>query len=268
MVGSMFKELSFALFAIGKNIQNSAELRTSFIVNIIGMMLNNSAFIVVWVFFVFAVGNVGGWTAIDIVGLQGFTALTYGVIFSVLGGIPSITDYVVKGGFDQLMLAPKNLLVRIATARFSVSAVGDITYGVVCLGIYLSIIHAGVVELLIMVLGVAISTTAFLAALLVIQSSAFLFTDAEGVVRGIFDFFLTPTLFHGGAFQGGMRFFFTFLIPSLVIGTLPVEAVKSSSWGTLILSSVIASFWFMFALFIFYRCVRKYTSTNFMTFGG
>jgi len=33
----MFKELYFALYAVKKNIVSSAELRTSFLMNVIGM---------------------------------------------------------------------------------------------------------------------------------------------------------------------------------------------------------------------------------------
>jgi hypothetical protein len=43
------KELHFALYAIKKNIQNSAELRTSFLTTIIGMAINNSAFLFLWI---------------------------------------------------------------------------------------------------------------------------------------------------------------------------------------------------------------------------
>ena len=64
----MMKELKFALYAIKKNIQSSAELRTSFLMNIVGMSINNTAFIILWGFFVKSVGVIGGWTVADIIG--------------------------------------------------------------------------------------------------------------------------------------------------------------------------------------------------------
>ena len=78
----MLKELKFALYAIKKNLENSAELRSSFLMNVFGMALNNIAFIFLWVFFVKSVGVVGGWTAYDIVGLQGFITFSGGFILS------------------------------------------------------------------------------------------------------------------------------------------------------------------------------------------
>jgi ABC-2 type transport system permease protein len=55
----MMREIYFALYAIKKNIQSSAELRTSFLMNVFGMAINNTAFIFLWVSFVHSVGIIG-----------------------------------------------------------------------------------------------------------------------------------------------------------------------------------------------------------------
>ncbi|QQS21198.1 MAG: ABC-2 family transporter protein [Candidatus Moraniibacteriota bacterium] len=264
----MMKELHFALYAIKKNIQSSAELRTSFLMNIVGMSINNTAFIILWGFFVKSVGVIGGWTVADIIGLQGFAALCFGIVFSAGAGIRKLAEYTASGAFDRFMLSPKNLLVRIATSSFGVSALGDIVFGIVCLGIYTFLIQATIQQILLIVLLVAISTMVFLSAAIVIYSTSFFFTDATSVTGSLFELFLTPSLFHGGAFQGAMRFIFTFAIPSLLIGALPVEIVRDISLGKLLLVSVLATFWFIVSINIFKRAVKRYESSNFMTFGN
>jgi len=264
----MMKELRFALYAIKKNIQSSAELRTSFVMNIFGMTINNTAFIILWVFFVKSVGVIGGWTVADIIGLQGFVALCFGIVFSAGAGIRKLADYTASGAFDRFMLSPKNLLIRTATSSFSVSALGDIVFGIVCLGIYAFLIHATIYQILLIALLVIISTIVFLAAAIAIYSTSFFFTDASSVTGSLFELFLTPSLFHGGAFQGVMRFIFTFAVPSLLIGALPVEIVRDISLGKLLLVSVLAIFWFVVSINIFNRAIRKYESSNFMTFGN
>ena len=264
----MMKELYFALYAIKKNIQSSAELRTSFLMNIIGMAINNTAFIFLWVFFIKSVGVIGGWQPADIIALQGFTAVCFGIIYSVGGGIEKLADYTASGAFDRFMLSPKNLLIRIATSALRVSAIGDVIFGVICLGIYAFIIHASIYQVLLILLAVIISTIVFLAAVIVIYSMSFYFVDASSVTYGLFQLFFTPAMFHGGAFQGIIRFIFTFFIPSLLIGTLPVEIVRDVSLSKLLLASVLAIFWFMISIKIFNRSVKKYESSNFMTFGN
>ncbi|HAU66648.1 MAG: hypothetical protein UT30_C0011G0026 [Candidatus Uhrbacteria bacterium GW2011_GWF2_39_13] len=264
----MMKELYFALYAIKKNIQSSAELRTSFLMNIVGMSINNTAFIILWGFFVKSVGVIGGWTVADIIGLQGFVAVCFGIVFSAGAGIRKLADYTASGAFDRFMLSPKNLLVRIATSSFGVSALGDIVFGIVCLGIYAFFIHATLYQILLIVLLVFISTILFLAAAIAIYSTSFFFTDANSVTSGLFELFLTPSLFHGGAFQGVMRFIFTFAIPSLLIGALPVEIVRDVSLGKLLLVSILALCWFIVSINVFNRAIKKYESSNFMTFGN
>jgi ABC-2 type transport system permease protein len=160
----MLKELRFAFYAIKKNIQSSAELRTSFLMNVIGMAINNTSFVILWIFFVQSVGIIGGWTAADIIGLQGFAALAYGIVFSIAIGIRKLPDYVASGAFDRFMLSPKNLLVRVATSAFSAAAVGDIVFGVVCLTIYAVLIQASLFQILMMALLVVLASTIFLVA--------------------------------------------------------------------------------------------------------
>lgn len=264
----MMQEFKFALYAIKKNIQSSAELRTSFLMNVIGMAINNIAFIILWIFFIQSVGIIGGWTAADIVGLQGFTAICYGLVFSFGGGIKKLPDYVANGSFDRFMLSPKNILMRVSTSAFSASAVGDIFFGIVCLVVYGVLIHVSFAQVLLMVILVALSTILFFAVTVVCYSVSFYFTDANFVVNGIFELFFTPSLFHGGAFQGAMRAFFMFVVPSLLVGTIPVEIVKDLSMGKLAIVTIFTAFWLTLSIKIFNRAVRHYESSNLMTFGG
>jgi ABC-2 type transport system permease protein len=264
----MLNELRFAAFAIKKNIKSSAELRASFLANIFGMAIDNTAFVIIWIFFVRSVGIIGGWTAADVIGLQGFSALAFGLIFSVGAGIRKLPEYVASGAFDSFMLSPKNLLIRIATASFSPTAVGDIIFGVVCLVIYGVLIHISLGQILVMAILMIFSVIMFLSVAVAIFSTSFLFIDPNAVTTSLFELFMTPSLFHGGAFQGGIRFIFTFIVPSLVVGSLPVEAIKDVSAAKIILIGVLAVGWFVLSLKIFSRAVRKYESSNFMTFGS
>jgi ABC-2 type transport system permease protein len=264
----MFKELYFALYAVKKNIVSSAELRTSFLMNVIGMTINNTAFIFLWIFFVQSVGVINGWTGADIVGLQGFTALSYGIVFSVAMGIRKLPDYIASGAFDRFMLSPKNILLRVATSAFSPSAVGDIVFGITCLSIYAVLIHAGFLQVLLGILLVLCSTIIFLAGTIIIFSTSFYFVDAHNVSSGLFEIFLTPAMFHGGAFQGITRFVYTFLIPSLLVGSLPVEIVRDASLSGVLFVALLTMIWLLLAIVVFNEAVRRYESSNFMTFGN
>lgn len=264
----MKKEINFALYAIKKNIQSSAELRTSFLMNMFGMIINNSAFIILWVFFAKIAGNIGGWTPYDVIGMLGFSALVYGVVFSFGNGLRNLPEYIASGVFDRFMLSPKNLIVRTATSSFDASAVGDIIFGVICIAVYLFLISATLPQILLSLLFVLFTSLIFLAVTISIVSVGFFFSDASPVTQSLFELFITPSLFHGGAFQGFMRFFFTFLIPALAVGALPVEAIRDLSAHTTIIVGLIGVVWFVLSLWLFGKAVKKYESSNFMTFGA
>ncbi len=262
------REINFAIYAIKKNIQSSAELRTSFWMNIFGMMINNVSFVLIWVFLIQTVGDIGGWSQADIFGLQGFVALVFGIVYSICSGLREMPQLISSGRFDQFLISPKNLLSRIATSSFSASAVGDAFFGIICIIIYLAMISATLPQIGMTLLLIIISLITFIGVTILVQSINFFFSDPEAVTRSIFEIFFTPSLFHGGAFQGTTRFVFTFLVPSLLIGTLPVEAITQTSFSKMLLLLALSIFWFIFALWIFKKAIRKYESANFMTFGS
>jgi len=264
----MLRELHFVLYAIKKNIQSSAELRVSFIAAIVGMAINNSAFLILWIFFVQSVGVINNWTALDIVGLLGFSTLSFGIVFSFGAGLRDTTEYVTNGTFDRFLLSPKNVLIRIGTAKFGVSAVGDIFFGVVCLLVYGFLLHASLYQTILLFILVGVSSVLQFAMIVAIHAVSFFVTDGHGITHGLFDLFLTPSLFHGGAFQGGMRFFFTFLVPALLVGALPVEIVKNMSLGQLGVVFAVTVVWFFLSIALFHLGMKRYESSNFMTFGS
>lgn len=263
----MIKEIKFAFYAIKKNIQSSTELRTSFLMNVIGMAINNIAFVFLWVYFVKSVGIIGGWTTYDIIGLNGFNAVSFGITMSIFMGIKKTPEYVSSGAFDRFMLSPKNLILRIATSAFSPSAVGDLIFGLICLSIYGFLIHITLLQVIFGIILVIFSSIIFFSMSLMINALSFYFTDASSFTDSVFQLFFTPTLFHGGAFQGAMRFIFTFLLPSLLIAAIPVETIKNISLHGLVIVGVLSFIWLFISIKIFNRSVRKYESSNFMTFG-
>jgi ABC-2 type transport system permease protein len=264
----MKSALRFAISAVHKNILNSAELRTSFISNVVGMMLNNSFFVVIWIFFVQAVGEVNGWTAIDIIGMQGFGMFSFGLVFSLAAGFSVLPNIVSSGAFDTYLLAPQNLLLRVALAHIRVSALGDAIFGAVCLSVYFAFVIDSLPRLAVFFLVLGISTLVHLSVVIFISAFSFFFNDPKVITTGLFDVFITPTLFHGGAIQGAARFFLMFVIPALLIGTLPVEAVREPTWGLLITMFAIALFWLWLCIRFFNYAVRRYESGSLFSFGN
>jgi ABC-2 type transport system permease protein len=123
-------------------------------------------------------------------------------------------------------------------------------------------------QLLFFLAGILIALVTMFSFLLLIESCGFFFSDPGTVARGLLEFFITPAFFHGGAFQGALRVVFTLVVPSLMVGTLPVEMVKSISWPQMGFLSLLAAFWLLLSIWAFYKGVKHYESANLTTFGS
>ena len=264
----MKSALRYAGYALHKNILNSAELRTSFLSNVLGMMLNNLFFVVIWIFFVQAVGEIHGWTAIDIVGMQGFGMFSFGLVFSLAAGFSNLPNVISSGAFDTYLLAPQNLLLRVALSHIRISALGDAIFGAMCLSVYVAFVIDSFPRFLVFCFVVLIACLVHLSVIVFISAFSFFFNDPKAITSGMFDVFITPTLFHGGAIQGATRLFLMFVIPALLIGTLPVEAVRQPSFPLLVIMLLIALFWLVLSVKFFTYAVRRYESGSLFSFGN
>ena len=92
--------MHLALLNIKKNFKNEKELKSSFIISVIGMAINNVAFLILWYYFGKSVGEINGWKPLDIFGLYGFTSTSYGIVVSMFAGMFSIPEYISSGNFD------------------------------------------------------------------------------------------------------------------------------------------------------------------------
>ena len=124
--------IKLALLNIRKNFKNEKELKSSFIISVVGMAINNIAFLILWYYFGKTIGELNGWKPMDIFGLYGYGTTAYGIVVSLFSGMFDIPNYISSGNFDKYLLTPKNILLKVSTSKISTSAFGDLLFGVVC----------------------------------------------------------------------------------------------------------------------------------------
>lgn len=261
------KEIIFTIFAIKKNFESSMELRGSFLLNLFGMMINNSAFIIIWMTFGALSKGMGGWQPIDVLGMLGFGTIGYGLCFAFFGGISDLPEIVSGGSFDKYLLSPKNIILRLSVSTIRPSAIGDLLFGVVTLVFWFIFTGVTFEKVIFAILFSIISSLIYFFFSVFVNSFAFWFYDSRSVVQGFFEFLITPSIFYGGAFQGIMRFFFIFIIPALLLGTVPIEAIKELNYWKLVLSIVLTVLWGIVSILFFNKSVKRYESTSFINFG-
>jgi ABC-2 type transport system permease protein len=265
MVGNMkniFTEIRIAFEVIKMNIVAASELRVSFVLQIIGMMVNNMAFMIVWFFFMKVFGSIHGWSTIEVIALQGFVSLVFGIAFTFTSGVLGLPEYVNNGSFDSILLSPRNLYMRILTSQTRVSAMGDILSGLIPLVVYLILIKASIIQVFMLTTIIVPAVLVMINVALITSLTSFLFPDAVTLAKNLFEIFFSPSLYPSGLFQGVMRLVFIFVIPSLIIGGIPVEVVQHASWKGYALVWCLSLIWTAIGIKLLGLAVRKYESGN------
>lgn len=262
------RDIKMALLNIKKNFQNAKELKSAFITSIVGMCINNAAFIILWYNFGKMMGTLNGWEPFDILGLYGFSTTSYGLICAFLYGIYNIPTYISTGNFDKYLLTPKNTLVKVATSAISTSAIGDLVFGVICFIVYAFMAKLTWLQIGAFMLLILVASIVFFAFSLICMTVSFYLMDGENVSQGLYGMFLSASLYHGGAFTGVLKAIFVFIIPSLLLGAVPVELIKDLSLIKTSLVILLSIIWLVIAVVFFYKSLKKYESNNFFGFGG
>ena len=100
------------------------------------------------------------------------------------------------------------------------------------------------------------------------MSISFYLMDGYNISNGLYGMFIGNSTYHGGAFTGILRFIFIFIMPSLLLGAVPVEIVKTLSVNSLIMIVGLTIVWLIVSVVFFYKSLRKYESNNLFGFGS
>ena len=232
------------------------------------MAINNISFLVLWYYFGKTVGELNGWKPMDIFGLYGFNMTSFGLVVALFDGVFNIPTYITSGNFDKYLLTPKNILMKVSTSAVSTSAVGDFLFGVICFVVFAINSRLTLIQILLSILLIIISSIIFYSFSLICMSISFYLMDGHNVSQGLYGMFLSNSLYHGGAFTGLLRVIFTFVMPSLLLGAIPVEIVKNFSTSNLTMIILLTIFWFILSIMFFYKSLKKYESNNLFGFGS
>lgn len=258
----IIKEFRIASEIVRYNLRGALELRGSFILNVIGMMLNNTSFVLVWVFFFQAFGSIKGWSATEVLGFQGIQACAFGIAFSVMAGARTLPTAVNNGMFDNLLLSPRSVYARIITNTIGISAIGDIFFGALLMGLYIVIAKIALLPALAFVSLLIPATIIMVNVALVTSLSSFFIPDSSAFSQNIFEAFVSPGLYPSTLYPQALKLFFIFVIPSLAVAGLPVEVIQHSSWQWYCVIWGLAFFWMFLGHTLLHRAIRHYESGN------
>lgn len=259
MLMEVKKELKIARLSIKYNIMRQMLNKFTFISNIVLMMLNNATFIVQWIILFNLKSNIGNYSLREVIMLWGLAASTYGIARIIGYKSFELPELIVNGQLDTFLIQPKNVLISIITSDTSISAIGDVLYGIVMLIIYKPTFLQALLFIIFSVTGAFI----LMSVAIIFGSLSFWIVRNElaNSVNAAMTHFVT---YPEGIFKTGVKILFYTIIPVEFANFMPMSVIFNFNVFRLLAVIGFTIFIILLSFFIFYKGLKRYSSGNLM----
>ncbi len=242
------------------NLSAGMAYSTSFLIQVFGMVLNNGAFIVFWLFLFERIGgDIAGYGFADVMFLWSLAASGFGLSVIVFGNTHHLSRIIYTGELDVYLLQPKPVLLNVLLSRTVVAGWGDLIYGLVLFGLTQSATVSGILLFVFFTVLMALVVTAVR---VFYHCLTFFVGNAEGFAGLAGELVITFMLYPGTIFRGPTAWILHSLIPAALVAHIPAAIFQSFQLGTLIVV-VIADAAIVASAFLLFRLgLRRYESGN------
>ena len=234
--------------------------KITFISNIFFMIINNSCFIVQWIILYSLKDEVGGYTFKQVLLLWGLAALVYGISRFFFRESFELPEIINSGKLDNYLVQPKNVLIQCITSSVEVSALGDIIYGLIMLFIFgisiknlLLFIFCGIAGALVVV---SIS--------IIFSSLSFWFGRTEMIANTVNSLMVNFATYPEGIFKGLVKVLFYTILPLGLTTYVPVQLISNFDYIYLVYILLGTLIFVTIAFIVFYKGLKRYSSSNLM----
>ena len=249
--------LKLGIYQAKLNVLSAMEYRTSFIMQVVGMMINNCAFIVLWYIYFNKFPNVNGWGFKETMLLFSVGTVNFGLALTFGGGALEIAKIITYGGLDHYLLLPKNLIYQLVLSKSRISAIGDAIFGYI---VYFVFCDVSLESFLVLNLVSVISALAFINFTVITQALVFFLPGFTEGANAFWEQLLTFSIYPSSTFHGALKVVMLTVVPGFFIYTLPVELVRSFSLAGLL---TLIAFWMIsqiLVVLVFRVGLKRYES--------
>lgn len=241
------------------NLAAGMEYRASFVTQVLGMILNNASFIVFWIILLGQIGDIRGYGFKEMMFLWALSATGYGLAGVFLGNAGGISRAIMLGELDIYLLQPKPVLPSLLASRMSISAWGDIIYGLV---LYAATQSIALVPTALYLLFSVLFCLVLASVRVLYHSLTFFLGNAEDFAGTASELVLAFSLYPGSIFEGPSVLVLHSLVPAALAAWIPLELFQSFSWGRLAVLLGADALVVAAALLLFRLGLRRYESGN------
>jgi len=254
---SLRREFTFLLALWKANLLAAMEYRVAFLSQVIGMMLNNGIYFLIWVIFFDRFQQVRGWGLDEMFLLFGIVAASYGLGTYLFGNVLTLADVIVSGRLDYYLSLPRPVLLHALASRSRTSGLGDLSYGIISFGVAGHCTPDAIARF---ALGTLLATTVFVSFLVLVQSLSFWMGNTSLLTVQAINAIVTFSIYPITLFDGTARLLLFTILPAAFIGAVPAEFVREFSWMRLAQLLGAALVALTGALCTFRRGLRRYES--------
>lgn len=226
MIARIRREIGFILHLIRLNLASSMEYRASFLMQAVGMFINNGIYFVFWLLFFDRFEQVRGYEIQQIYLLFAIVAFGWGLAFSFAGNAARLADLIAQGRLDYYLALPRPVLSHLLFSYMNPFTVGDLTFGVIAF-LFTGRLDAASIGLwLVCSVCVAVICASFSATA---GCLSFFIGNASQWAFYLSNTLITFSLYPFGLFQGFVRLILYTLVPAAFVGGIPVEIVETHS---------------------------------------
>ena len=234
--------------------------KTTFFMNVVFMILNNACFIIQWIILFSIRDNIGGYGLKQVLLMWGLTSITYGISHFFFESAYKLSDTINTGKLDAFLVQPKNVLISTITSSISPSAIGDMAYGLIALFIYGFSIKSFLLFVMFAVTGSLMLT----AIAVILGSLSFWFNKSDLVADTGNTLMIQFSTYPDGIFKGLVRVLLYTLIPVGLTIYIPVSVIVQFNIYLFLLIILVTIILVSLSFLIFYKGLKKYSSSNLM----
>ena len=225
------------------------------------MILNNACMIVQWIVLFSIKDNMGGYTFKQVLLLWGVAAGTYGVSRFFFKKSFNLSETINSGKLDAYIVQPKNILLSTITSDIEVSALGDMSFALIVYFIYGFNVTTFILYLFFCITGGIMLT----AISVILNSLSFWLNNADMISDVGNSLMVNFATYPDGIFKGITKWLLFTLVPVGIVDYIPIKVLIEFNPYLLLINMGVCLFLIILAWLIFYKGLRRYSSSNLMS---
>jgi ABC-2 type transport system permease protein len=241
------------------NIQSALEYRLSFASQVFAMLLNDLMWLIFWLAYFDTFPLVAGWGRNEVVMLWVVVAAGFGLGTTLCGNVFRLAGMITRGELDVFLSLPKPVLPHALISRMSLTAPGDIAFGVITFGV---IVQPSAMQWLLFCVFTVTTALILVAFGVITQSLSFWLGNAEGLAQQMTNALISFSTYPTVIFSSTVKLALFTIIPAGFIAYVPVQLLREFAWP--LFGGLLAFTIGMIALavVVFRYGLRRYESGN------